>query len=282
MTPEDKAQQDKGYRVELDSFAGPLDLLLFLVRKEEVAIEALPLTKITEQFLRFVERIPVVDIDKAGDYLVMAAQLVEWKARALLPAPVVASESEDEEGRLRAALVTDLLEYRDLKDRARLLEAKADEAARRFGRTSPRTYEEAPSLKNVDLWDLVTAFQRLEKEIGSLAPTKFLAEDEAPLHLYVDRVRETLRKARAEGKGAQFRALFPERPTRGDLVATFLALLELIRLGEVRAQQAGAFGEIEIVATETLGEGGSAPAPGEDLREITLVPKAPVNRLPPG
>jgi segregation and condensation protein A len=257
MTPE--------YKVELDGFAGPLDLLLFLVRKEEVAIEALPLARITEQFLRFVESIPAVDIDRAGDYLVMAAQLVEWKARALLPAAPETAQSAEEEARARSELVSDLLEYRALKERARLLESKAEEAARRFGRTSPRTYEDAPTLKNVDLWDLVTAFQRLEKEIGALAPTRVVAEDDAPLHVFVDRVRERLAAARAEGRGERFRALFGDAPTRGELVATFLALLELIRLGEVHARQGAAFDEIEIAPTGALGTGRAAPAPGESL-----------------
>ncbi|HVY62749.1 MAG TPA: segregation/condensation protein A [Planctomycetota bacterium] len=235
------------YKIELAEFAGPLDLLLYLVRKEEVEIEALPLARITEQYLRFVESIPQVDLDRAGDFLVMAAQLLEWKARALLPVP--RPESEEAEVRARSELVADLLEYRDLKERARLLETRADEAARRYGRTSPRTYEDVPTIKNVDLWDLVTAFQRIEKEIGSLLPERHIAEDEAPLAIFVERVRERLGEALASGAtGVPFRSLFPEKPLRGELVATFLALLELIRLGEARARQAGTFGEIEIEA----------------------------------
>lgn len=240
------------YKVELEEFAGPLDLLLYLVRKEEVRIEALPIARITEQYLRFVESIPAVDLDRAGDYLVMAAQLLEWKARALLPAeaaPAAGGPAEDP----RAELVKDLLEYRELKERAKLLETKADEAARRFGRESPRVIEEAPTLKNVDLWDLVTAFQRLEKEIGALGAERLIGEDDLPLAVYVDRVRDRLRGAAAEGGAVRFRALFDERPSRGELVATFLALLELVRLGEVRARQSESFGEIDIVAADGQG-----------------------------
>lgn len=241
------------YKVELEDFAGPLDLLLHLVRREEVNIEALPIARITEQYLRFIDALPTVDLDRAGDYLVMAAQLLGWKARALLPAAQAAGDpaAAEEAARARSNLVKDLLEYRALKERARLLEDKADDAARRFGRQSPRTIEEVPSLKNVDLWDLVTAFQRLEKEIGALHAHRILAEDDAPLSLFIERVRERLAAAReAGGGGVAFRALFGEKPARGELVATFLALLELIRLGEAGARQAATFGDIEIVALD--------------------------------
>jgi segregation and condensation protein A len=249
------------YKVELDDFAGPLDLLLYLVRKEEVKVEGLPIARITEQFLRFVETIPQVDLDRAGDYLVMAAQLLEWKARALLPAKVAADGSGEADDIVRSALVKDLLEYRELKDRARLLEGKADEAARRFGRESPRTIEEVPSLKNVDLWDLVTAFQRLEKEIGALGPERYVSEDETPLAMFVEKVRERLRVAMAAGGTVEFRSLFPEKPSRSELVATFLALLEVIRLGEARARQTSAFADIAI---EPMPGFGDRPPGSED------------------
>ncbi len=242
------------YKVELEDFAGPLDLLLHLVRNDEIQIEALPIARITEQYLRFIDALPKVDLDRAGDFLVMAAQLLTWKARALLPAarPEGDPLAAGEDARARAELVKDLLEYRALKERARLLEDRADESARRFGRESPRTIEEVPALKNVDLWDLVTAFQRLEKEIGALHAHKVLAEDDAPLSVFVDRVRERL----ARGGGAiPFREMFGERPTRGEMVAVFLALLELIRLGEARARQAATFGDIEIVPGSGGGSG---------------------------
>lgn len=232
-------------KIELEEFAGPLDLLLHLVRKEEVELEALPIARVTDQFLRYVERLEQLDLDRAGDYLVMAAQLLEWKARALLPPPpagtpaaaAAAAAGED----ARARLVQELLEYRDLKERARLLAERADERARRFDRETERRIEDAPALKNVDIWDLVTAFQRLEKAIGALPATRVVEADEAPLSVFVDRVRERLRRG-----PVRFEDLFEGAPSRGALVATFLALLELIRLGEVRARQAGPFGEIAI------------------------------------
>jgi segregation and condensation protein A len=235
------------YKVELDDFAGPLDLLLYLVRKEEVRIEALPIARITEQYLRFIEAIPAVDLDRAGDFLVMAAQLLEWKARALLPVPSPPRAEGEGAAPGPSTLVNELLAYRELKERSRLLEARAEEAAHRFGRESPRTIEEVPALRNVDLWDLVTAFLRLEKEIGAREAERVVAEDETPLHVYVERLRSRLDAALAAGAAIPFRALFEgEIPGRSEMVATFLALLEVIRLGHARARQGGAFGEIEI------------------------------------
>lgn len=231
------------YRVSLEEFEGPLDLLLHLVRKEEVEIEALPIARLTEQYLRHVEGLEKVDLDRAGDYLVMAAQLLEWKARALLPAPPAGAPEDEAAEEARAKLVQELLAYRELKERASLLGEKAEARARRFERESERTFEEALTLRNVDIWDLVTAFQRLEKAIGELPATQVLEADEAPLSFFVDRLRERL----AGGAGAiAFSALFAGAGSRMTLVATFLALLELIRLGEARARQDAAFGEIAI------------------------------------
>jgi segregation and condensation protein A len=232
-------------KIELDQFAGPLDLLLYLVRKEEVEIEALPIARVTEQYLSFLDSLEKVDIDRAGDFLVMAAQLLKLKARALLPAGATPGTIDADVG--RGDLVRDLLEYRELRERARLLEQRGDEAARRFGRESPRIIEEMPTLKNVDIWDLVTAFKRLEKELGSLLPERVVAEDELPLHIYVDRLRSLLRAAPVGG-AVPFRSLF--QGSRGEMVATFLALLELVRLGEARARQSGPFGDIEIASAD--------------------------------
>jgi segregation and condensation protein A len=231
-------------RVALEDFEGPLDLLLYLVKKEEVAIEALPIARLTEQFLRYVERIEEVDLDRAGDYLVMAAQLCEWKARALLPAPPAAQGAESAAAdAARAKLVEDLLAYRELKERSRLLEEKAGERARRFGRENERTVEDVPSIKNADIWDLVTAFERLEKSIGTLPHERVVEADDAPLSTFVERLRERLCGA---GGPISFSELFAGARSRLGLVATFLALLELVRLGEARARQDAAFSEIRI------------------------------------
>ncbi len=240
------AQDEAGLRVELEQFAGPLDLLLYLVRKEEIEIEALPLGRLTEQYLAFLDRLDALDLEQAGDYLVMAAQLLALKARALLPANGRDSEAQDAAAPAldRTRLVEELLAYRDLKERAQALSRLEAVAERRHARTEPREVREVVQ-RDVDLWDLVTAFQRLAAEVAARPKETVLEADDTPLAVYVEALRERLR---VHGGGLRFGELFAEAPTRARLVATFLALLELIRLGEARAHQPDPFAEIRIEA----------------------------------
>jgi segregation and condensation protein A len=235
------------FRVELEEFSGPLDLLLYLVRKEEVSIEAFPIARVTEQYLRTVERIEKLDLDRAADYLLMAAQLLEWKARSLLPADAAPAMGEARFGEERAHFVRELLEYRELKERARALEERAAERAKRFGREGEPGGSGPPAdarpLKNVDLWDLVMAFERLEKAIGRFSEETVLAADETPLEVFVARLEARLSAAAGP---LRFSAVFEGVRTRAALVATFLALLELVRLGKARARQEAPFEEILI------------------------------------
>jgi len=239
------------YRVQLEEFAGPLDLLLYLVRKEELSAETLSIARITEQYLDFLGRLERIDIDRASEYLALASQLLEYKAHSLV--------GEDSEGRrgepaaaadARAKLVRELMEYRKLKEQAMLLEARGKEWSRRYGRESERSYEEAVSFKNADLWDLLTAFVRLEQETGMASAERVLEADDTPLAIYVQRVRERLRLG-----VTSFRDLVAPDIGRAALVATFLALLELARLGEVRVRQDTRFGEIRLEFCEPAAGG---------------------------
>jgi segregation and condensation protein A len=241
--PEDPEDPD-AYRVELDDFAGPLDLLLYLVRKEEVEVEALPLARVTEQYLAFLDRLGEVDLERAGDYLVMAAQLVALKARSLLPDAEADTEDELEPAFDRSHLVEELLEYRKLKEEARFLSELEDVATLRHARAEPRHIREVP-LRHVDLWDLVTAFQRLERQVAARPGETVVEADDTPLAVYVEALRGRLEGA---PDGVPFSALFGEAPRKAQLVATFLALLELIRLGEARAHQENPFSEIRVHA----------------------------------
>jgi len=270
--------------VKLDEFAGPLDLLLYLIRKEEVEVEALPVARVTEQYLAYLEKVPATDLDRAGEFLVYASTLLNLKARALLPkAEDPGAAGAGEPPTEQARLVRELLEYRDIREKSRRLEELGEVQAHRFGRISPRREgEPGDPLAEVDLWDLVTAFDRLAREV-SLEERTHVVEDEVPLAVYVERLRARLAAARGGGgrgagegggggsgaggggggggRGVAFRALFDAAPTRAELVAIFLSLLELIRTGEARAVQAGPFGEIRIEAVAT-DEGGSSPSPG--------------------
>jgi segregation and condensation protein A len=229
------------YRVEVDAFNGPLDLLLYLVRRDEVDILDIPIAKLAEQYVQFMEAMPVIDVERAGDFLVMAATLMEIKSKMLLPQ---APQSEEEPDDPRRELVRQLVEYRKFKDAANLLEDRAEAQSTRFTRESPPDRPGGPPpVRPVELWDLVAAFGRLLREAQALQP-KAITVDDTPMHVVQARIRQCL----AVKQRVPFADLFDPPHTRGRLVGVFLALLELIKMGEVRVEQAERFGDIIVVA----------------------------------
>jgi segregation and condensation protein A len=227
------------YLVELDTFRGPLDLLLYLVKRNEVDIRDIPVARVAEQFVAYLNLLQTIDVEWAGDFLVMAATLMEIKSKMLLPH---SEEQAEEEADPRQELVRQLLEYKKYKDAAALLEAQAERQLSRL----PRQPVEAPSpaqptLRRVELWDLVSAFGRLMRETIALQPSE-ITVDETPLHVHVEYILERL--------GLQpclpFGELFTPPHTRGRLVGLFLAVLELIKSRRVTAEQQDPFGPITI------------------------------------
>ena len=234
------------YQVDLAIFRGPLDLLLYLVKREEVDICDIPIAKIAEQFLEYLAVIEMLDVELAGDFLVTAATLVEIKSKMLLPRSEGALDEEDDP---RKELVRQLLEYKKFKEAAALLEAQAEQQAYRL----PRQAVDAPSardparqpLRQVELWDLVSAFGRLMRETLALQPQQIVV-DQTPVHVYmeiiVDRLRVTPRLA--------FTSLFAPPANRGRIVGTFLACLELMKGQQIVAEQEAIFGEIWVSLRE--------------------------------
>lgn len=226
------------YLVALDTFHGPLDLLLYLVKRNEVDVLDISIVKLADQFLDFLAAMRAVDVELAGDFLVMAATLMEIKARSLLPAEPTEEEEADDP---RRGLVKQLLEYRKFKDAAAALEERAEKQSVRLARVAPEepTKPGAPAVRPVELWDLVSAFARLIRETQSLQPTSVIVDD-TPQHIYEQAVRD---RVQAEGRVA-FRDLFtpPHHKTR--LIGLFLAVLELIKSREIGLDQPEPFGEI--------------------------------------
>jgi segregation and condensation protein A len=228
------------YKVELTTFRGPLDLLLFLVKRDEVDICDIPIAKVTKQFLEYLNLLQVVDVEAAGEFLVMAATLMEIKSRMLLPR---GEEQQKEEDDPRRELVKQLLEYKKYKEAATLLEEQAERQLARL----PRVPLEVPApldparqpLRKVELWDLVSAFGRLLRETAALQPSQIVM-DETPLHVHMGRILETLRQQ----SRATLSDLFTPPHTRGRLLGLFLATLELIKGCQVCAEQPEAFGEV--------------------------------------
>jgi segregation and condensation protein A len=237
------------YRVNLDIFAGPLDLLLYLVRKEEVDIYDIPLATITDQYLRYVEMLRQLDVDLAGEFLVMAATLMEIKSAMLLPKAEPEAMTEDESGDPRAELIRQLLEYKKFKDAANLLGAAAEQHRERFGRPASLIDRLAPEaepevdMDQVSVWDLLEAFDTVCRAIGTNVYTGHI-QDDTPIDLYQI---EILHRLQTEGP-LTFERVFETRSNRLVLVGLFLALLELIRDKLIWAEQDDASPQIYLRA----------------------------------
>jgi len=233
------------YRVNLDIFAGPMDLLLYLVRKEEVDIYDIPIARITEQYLRYVELLKDLDVDLAGDFLVMASTLMQIKSAMLLPQADPEAVEADEVGNPRAELIRQLLEYKRFKDAANLLEAAAERQMQRHPRSDSIIDKLRPDaepeldLDQVSIWDLLDAFDRICKATGGVAFDISHIKDDTPIDLYQI---EILHRLQTEGP-LTFERIFEGRRERIVIVGRFLAMLELIRDKLIWAEQ-GADGSV--------------------------------------
>jgi len=231
------------FRVTLDIFRGPLDLLLYLVRKHEVDIADIPIAAITEQYLEYLAVLQALDIDGVAEFVALASTLLEIKAQQLLPA------GDGEEVPVedpRAELVQRLLQYKEYRDAAAALEERSrrwqQQYARRAGEdgAGPRDPADEP-LQEVELWDLVSAFARVLRS-AELAQPSSIVYDDTPIQVYMARI---LQRVRAEGRLA-LGGLFDPSMHKSRLVGIFLAVLELVRSHRVTLEQPCLFGEIWI------------------------------------
>ena len=239
------------YRVSIDIFDGPLDLLLHLIRKHELDVCDVALVQITDAYVRHVEllrdaakrgEIAGIDIDVVGDFLVIAATLLEMKSAALLPRPeaVELNGEEAEQVDPKLELVRQLLEYKKIKDSAGRLESMRESHALRFPRipaTRPVNGDnfEAVDLPPLDLeelhvWDLLGIFERLMAEVGTRGPrTHDVSYDDTPIDLHAADIADRVRR---DGR-ASLRDLLEMKQSRGEMVGVFLAVLELVRQKQV-------------------------------------------------
>ena len=251
--PGEAAGLGKGFRVELDPYSGPLDLLLWLIRQEEVDIHDIPIARILDRYLEVLKTLTLLDLDQAGEFLVMASTLMRIKSRSLLPRD---EPLEDEELDPRFELVKMLLEYRKFKEVSGELGERAGRWAKRHppGRApdlAGTPLDEMP-LGEVSLFDLALAFSQVMEEVGTGRDLRIVYDD-VPIETHV---REILEKLGSRHR-VPFAELFPRSADRMRVTGVFLALLELIRLRRVRAFQDEPFGPIEVEIREEEG------APGE-------------------
>jgi segregation and condensation protein A len=234
------------FPIKLASFEGPIDLLLHLIKKNEVNIHDIPIALITQQYLATIELMQELNLDVAGEFLVMAATLIHIKSRMLLPRPETAAGVEGEaEEDPRDALVRRLLEHEKFKAAAGLLHEREQVRAAQWQRPDERVAaiagdEYEPELE-VDLFSLLSAFQQVV-ERARQRPKMLLPPEQIPVEVRIDQLLSRLSETEACG----FDDLFADINDRSGLIVTFLALLEMIRLKLVRVFQSGSFGPIRI------------------------------------
>ncbi len=244
------------YRVELDVYHGPLDLLLYLIRRDEVDIHDIPISHITEQYLAYLQTIKSLDINLAGEFLVMAATLMEVKSAMLSPPPPE-GEGEDGSGEsgLSAAedptdpryeLIHQLLAYKRFKDAAMELDDRREEFQARFARR-PAAADKAQTqtveldMEDVSLWDLVEAFSRIIDQVGIRRTEHEVIADDTPVELHAADLADRLSR---EGP-MTLQQVFEGR-RRGEMIGLFLATLELVRQRRVRVNQPNPGAAIEL------------------------------------
>ncbi len=222
------------YRVRLDIFEGPLDLLLHLIKKNEVDIYDIPISTITDQYLEYLDLMKGMNLNLAGEFIVMAATLMHIKSRMLLPVPEQTEEGEEGEDP-RAELIRKLLEYQRFKEAAEELSTRTLLGRDVFKRGSAVCIEdvdEGGGLVNLSVFDLVEALRDVLKKASKAHPME-LTVDRFRVADKIDYIIDLLETKRSE----TFSALFPKGASRGEIIVTFLALLELARLLLIRVHQ---------------------------------------------
>ncbi|MBU1038225.1 MAG: segregation/condensation protein A [Candidatus Omnitrophica bacterium] len=234
------------YKVKLEVFEGPLDLLLYLIKKEEVDIYDIPIAKITDQYLEYMELMQLLDLTIAGEFLVMAATLMHIKSKLLLPPDETEVESEEELDP-RVELVKRLLEYKKFKEAAAELAQKESHQKHFYARVgSGINMDELPAAKDeffeASLFDLITAFTKVLRDI----PKEMFHEIIKDEFTVSEKIHDVLHML-VDDRKVMFTDLFKAAKNKAEIITTFLAILELIKIREISIIQHAHFGEIEIV-----------------------------------
>jgi len=237
---------DADYKVRLDIFEGPLDLLLYLIKKDEVDIHTISIERITKQYLDYIETFKMLNVDLASEFIVMAANLMYIKSRTLLPKVDQPEEEEIEEDDPRWELIRQLIEYKKFKEAAGYLSRREIEQEGYFAlrpEQQASDVEEAfEELPDISVFDLIQAFQSVLKrfeeahDLGEIVDEPFTVSDK------IDYLLEKIKP----GESLSFFSLFEESTTKVEVIVTFLAVLELMKMNQFEIQQPKLLGEIEI------------------------------------
>jgi segregation and condensation protein A len=242
------------FRVDLPAFRGPLDLLLFLVRRHELDLTNLALANLVNQFQDYLDILREIDVNLAGDFLDMATVLLEMKSQAVLPRQDEEPAEIDGLDEPQEGLVQRLLEYKQYRDAASVIEEMGQRWQDRYGRLS----DDLPARQNklgdqpiadLELWDLVSAFGRIMRE-SMPPPQAQVIQDETPIHVHMQRIHLRLRNE----DSVLFNDLFEPGMHKTTLIGIFLAMLELTRHHGVQAEQDARTGEIRIVKSVSFND----------------------------
>jgi segregation and condensation protein A len=234
------------YKVRFEVFEGPLDLLLYLIKKEEVDIYEVNLTQLATQFIEYIEVMRMLDLEIAGEFLVMASTLMYIKSRELLPVDQqVAVEGEDEDEDPRWELIRQLVEYKKFKDAAAQLQSLEVRQEGVFPRLPVKPdfgQDEAPAPAQASLFDLINAVNAVLKRLNDKEDLRDIFEDKWTVSEKLEFIMQEI----TQNGSLRFSSLFASTTSRTEVVVTFLAMLELIRLKQIVALQESPFGEIEL------------------------------------
>ncbi|MEY4691006.1 MAG: hypothetical protein RIT19_1331 [Verrucomicrobiota bacterium] len=270
------------YRVQFDVFEGPLDLLLHLVKKQEVDIYQVNLTRIASEFVAYIDQMRELDLEVAGEFLVMAATLIYIKSRELLPAdqkPDAQAGEDDDEEDPRFELIRRLVEYKKFKDAAADLQTLENRMDQVYGHRSAPTVPDGPEPRRreaVSVFDLIQAVSVILKRFNERDDVR---EIQADPHTVSEKMA-SLRVLLEERGRFRFSELFAQAKSRSEVVVTFLAMLELTRLRHLRVTQGEDFGEIEVEAAPL--EEPAEALPEEPVHEAGESPETSGSTSTPG
>lgn len=249
LNPEASIQAEPGITIRLDSFEGPLDLLLHLIKREEIDIWNIPIARVTEQYLEYIDLMKDLNINVAGEWLVMAATLIYIKSRMLLP-PDPAAAAEETREDPRTELVYQLLEHQKFKNAAQMLHVREEVENAVWNSPPGEVIEEGKDMVSVSLFDLLKAFHEVVKRFEAQQQTVELEQEEVTIEQKVADIRRLL----MVHDTIHFSTLFTRMPSKMHVIVTFLALLELVRLREVWLYQKRVFDEIYITRGKSFAE----------------------------
>lgn len=242
---------DQDYKVKLEIFEGPLDLLLYLVKKEELDIYDIPLERITKQYLDYIDTFKMLNIELASEFIVMAANLMYIKSRELLPKTLQPPDEEGEEDDPRWELIRQLVEYKKFKEAAQFLgqqEIRSDE----FFAANPELPDlEAPveGIGQVGIFDLIRAFQKVLKRFEKTDDIREIVDDRYTVAGKIDHLLEII----PVGARVKFETLFTDVSSRSEMIVTFMAVLELMKLNHLEVEQEHLMGQIIVIRPDKGG-----------------------------